>query len=339
MKPGWIQKLLGFTHEALLAVLLIILLLVAKQVHPSFVTARMQAGLYSQIWDAALLAIPMTFIIITGGIDLSVGAIMSLASVMLGIALVDWHWSMWAAAILAVGVGLLCGMLNGFFITKVKVHPLIVTLATLSAFRGLAEGISLPNTYEIPDQYYTIAKSAVHWRLFHLPEFYAVGDRTIPLYGLQIAGWIFVIAAVVSMVILAKTPFGRTLYAIGYNETAARLSGLRVQLVKLAIYSLSGIMAGVVAINVSAGQSTAKADVGSGMELDVITAVVLGGTSIFGGRGRILGTILGVLLIHETRQFVKIHYHKDEWVSVVLGFLLIIAVAANALLGRNSSKK
>ncbi|HEY4330062.1 MAG TPA: ABC transporter permease, partial [Phycisphaerae bacterium] len=105
------------------------------------------------------------------------------------------------------------------------------------------------------------------------------------------------------------------------------------------IYSLAGMTAGWVAVNVTAGQATAKADVGTGMELDVITAVVLGGTSIFGGRGRIIGTVLGVALIHETRQFVKIHYHQDEWVSVVLGLLLIVAVAANALLGRKSLKK
>src|SRR5260221_7885840 len=98
-------------------------------------------------------------------------------------------------------------------------------------------------------------------------------------------------------------------------------------------------MGGGVAVNAWGGQGTAKADVGVGIELDVITAVVLGGTGIFGGKGRIIGTVLGVILIHETRQFVKVHYRHEDWVSVVLGVLLIVAVAANALLGRKSSRK
>jgi rhamnose transport system permease protein len=105
------------------------------------------------------------------------------------------------------------------------------------------------------------------------------------------------------------------------------------------LYGFSGLVAGIAAVIATAGQNTAKADLGAGMELEVITAVVLGGTSIFGGRGRILGTVLGVALIHETRQFVKWHYHRDEWVSVVLGSLLILAVAANALLMRKSLRK
>ncbi len=156
------------------------------------------------------------------------------------------------------------------------------------------------------------------------------------VFALSTAGWLFIATAIAAAVVLAKTPFGRTLYASGFNEKAARYSGLRVDRAKLVIYGLSGLMAGVAAINYSAFNDSAQANVGTGIELDVITAVVLGGTSIFGGRGRIIGTVLGVALIHETREFVSWHFHQNELVRVVLGGLLIVAVAANALLVRKS---
>jgi rhamnose transport system permease protein len=338
--PSLGQRVLPFTHEILLAVVLLVLMAWAGHVNDRFLTVAYQRGVYKQIWDVALLALPMTFIIITGGIDLSVGAIMSLASVFMGLSVSRWGWPFWLGASLAVGVGVLCGLLNGLFVAKVKVHPLIVTLATMSAFRGLAEGISLPDTYSenFPEWLYALGKQPI--RLAGGLGFYAGKDlRTAPLYALELAGWVFLALAVITAVVLWKTRFGRALYAIGFNETAARYSGMRTDAVKIAIYTFSGLVAGLVAINVTAGQNTAKADVGSGIELTVITAVVLGGTSIFGGRGRILGTLLGIALIHETRQFVSLHYQRDELVPVVLGVLLIVAVAANALLGRKASRR
>ncbi len=240
--------------------------------------------------------------------------------------------------------------LNGVFITKVKVHPLIVTLATMSAFRGLAEGISLPNTYSanFPDWLTKFAKCPLRWELWHgfipLPSDFILPRKlrdppvSILFYGFEISGWVFILLGIVCLVLLWKSPFGRTLYAIGFNETAARFSGLRVDRVKLAIYTFAGFVSGIVAINITAGEHSAKADVGVGKELEVITAVVLGGTSIFGGRGRIIGTLLGVALIHETSEFVRWHYHEDNLVSVVLGVLLIVSVAVNALLTRKGSR-
>jgi rhamnose transport system permease protein len=348
--PTLWQRVSPFTHEALLAVLLMILLLAAHHVDPSFMSVRPQRGLYQQIWDTALLSIPMTFIIITGGIDLSVGSMVALASVALGITVSSWGWPFWGGMVMAMVVGGACGALNGLFITKVKVHPLIVTLATMSAFRGLAEGISLPNTYSanFPNWLTKFAKSPLRWDFWHGVMPYPSGfislrelrnpSPWILVYGFEISGWVFILLALVAMVVLWKTRFGRTLYAIGFNETAARFSGLKVDRVKLAIYTFAGVVSGIVAINITAGQNTAKADVGVSKELEVITAVVLGGTSIFGGRGRIIGTLLGVALIHETSQFVSWHYHQDELVSVVLGLLLITSVAVNALLTRKGSR-
>ncbi len=336
MKSLIAHRALSFAHEAILAGLLFALMIFAAQLEPKFVTSLAQQRLSSQIWEIALLSLPMTWIIITGGIDLSVGSTMALTSVCLGMLYKDFGFSLPVASLLALLVGSACGFVNGLFITRIKVHPLIITLATMSAFRGLAEAIGRPDGYsDFPDAFYSLAKSPVHWK-FGMPDFY---QGPAPLLALQAAGWLFVALALITSVILAATPFGRSLYAIGHNETAARFSGIRVNLLKLLLYTFSGLTAGIAAVSATAGQNTAKADLGSGMELDVITAVVLGGTSIFGGRGRIIGTVLGVALIHETRQFVKWHYHRDEWVSVVLGALLILAVAANALLARKSRRQ
>ncbi len=148
----------------------------------------------------------------------------------------------------------------------------------------------------------------------------------------------FVAGAIAMAVALAKTPFGRTLYAIGHNEMGAQFSGLKVGRTKMVIYTLSGLTAGVASLNNAAQYNTAQASMARGLELDVITAVVLGGTSIFGGRGRIIGTVLGVALIHETREFVSWHYHDNTLIRLVLGLLLVVTVAINALLGRKASR-
>jgi len=138
--------------------------------------------------------------------------------------------------------------------------------------------------------------------------------------------------ALVAAVALARTAFGRALYAMGHNETAARFSGIPVDRIKLFLYTVSGAAAGVAAVILVSRQNTAKADLGLGMDLDVITAVVLGGTSIFGGRGGIGGAVLGVLLIHETREFVSWHWNKAELNLIVIGVLLIVAVLLHHLL-------
>jgi rhamnose transport system permease protein len=322
-----LQNIRTFTHEILLGLVLLIVMILAWRSDATFVTSRSQQGLLSHVWDMAILSLPMTFIIITGGIDLSVGSTMALASVTLGM-LHKAGCPIVPAAGLAVMVGLMCGLVNGVFITRIRVHPLIVTLATYSAFRGLAEGMSLPTIYkDFPQSF----RDAGNNPLFVAPE-------STAMWALPPAGWFFLLAAAGCGLILAKTPFGRSVYAIGFNENAARYSGLRVNRIKMILYGSAGLAAGLVAVNYGALRNNAQASVGTGMELEAITAVVLGGTSIFGGRGRIIGTLLGVALIHETREFVGWYWNRSELVPLVLGSLLIISVAANALLNRKSSR-
>jgi len=300
-----------YWHELVLAGLLVALLVYAGHTEPRFLTLRAQLGLSSDLWSLALLALPMTLIIITAGIDLSVGSTMALSAVVLGIAYTH-HLPLAVGCGLAVITGVACGLVNGVFIAYVNVHPLIVTLATLSAFRGVAEGISEGAPVSgFPPSFQALA-----------------GD----VAGVPIPGLIFLALAIATFVFLAKTPRGRTLYAIGYNETAVRFSGLPVARIKLLLYTFAGLVAGVATVLYVALRNTAKADIGSGMELDVITAVVLGGTSIFGGRGNIPGTLLGILLIHETKKFVSWHWGDEDLIGLVLGALLVLSVLLNTLL-------
>jgi rhamnose transport system permease protein len=304
-----------YLHEIVLAGLLVALLLVAGRMEPAFVKPATQLELSTHVWELALLALPMTLIIISAGIDLSVGSMMALCAVVLGLTF-EAHVPIWICALLAVATGAVAGLINGVFVAKVNVHPLIVTLATLSAYRGMAEGISLGRPISgFPGNFAWIGQGHVA--------------------GLPVPALIFAVVAVVLGVLLARMAAGQALYAMGHNETASRYSGLPVDRLKLFIYALSGTLAGVAAVLFVARRNTAKADVGMGMELDVITAVVLGGTSIFGGRGRLAGTMLGVALIHETREFVSWHWNNDELIQVVIGVLLIAAVLVNtAMAGR-----
>jgi rhamnose transport system permease protein len=298
-----------YWHETVLVALIAALFTWAAVVDPKFISVAAQLGQLGDVWELALCALPMTLIIITGGIDLSVGSTMALSGVALGM-LYERGANPYVGAAAALAVGAGCGALNGWFVTVVRVHPLIVTLATLAAYRGAAEGISLARPISgFPD------------------SFAALGTGS--LAGFPIPSLVFLVLALAGGVMLARTPLGLSLYVIGHNETAARFSGIRVDRIKRWLYTCSGLIAGLAAAIYVARRNTAKADIGSGLELDVITAVVLGGTSIFGGSGRIAGTVLGVALIHETRTFVSWHYDKDELNAIVVGGLLIVAVLAN----------
>lgn len=305
---GALKRLAAFAwwHEVILAILLVALLAYAGSVAPVFLHPGVQVGLSNRLWNVALLALPMMMIILTGGIDLSVGSTMSLSAVVFALAFTHGA-PVWLACVAAMATGLACGFVNGIFVAFVRVHPLIVTLATLAAFRGIAEGISLGRAVSgYPATFQAIARHNI--------------------LGLRVEGWLFLAALLYTAIVLAKTPFGRYLYAIGHNEMAARYSGIPTARIKLLLYSLSGTAAGVAALFAVARVDTAKADLGGGMELKAITAVVFGGVSIFGGRGNIVGVLMGLLLIYETREFISWQWNNDNLISIIIGSLLILSV-------------
>lgn len=299
-------------HETVLGLLLMMLLVGAEYLLPGFLNWKSQLFLSRHLWEFAILALGMTLIIITGGIDLSIGSAMGLCAVAFGIVYQQTHQVL-LASLASLIVGSLGGALNGLLIARFQVHPLIVTLATYAAYRGMAEGISQGSPYsQFGSHFAQLARGS--W------------------LGVPWPGYLFCCLAMLYALWLSKTPTGRYLYAIGHNERAARFSGIRVDRILGGVYTASGFLAGLATVIYVSRFDTAKADAGKGLELDVITAVVVGGTSIFGGRGNILGTTLGLLLIHETRQFVGRYWGIDELKPIVIGTLLVVSMLAYRIL-------
>lgn len=308
--PWWLLR-----HETMLAAILLVALIALGALNNRFLTLDNLLNQGRLTTEVGLIALPMTFIIITGGIDLSVGSIVGLCAILLGYSWKNLGFPLPLAIGFSLLVGAAAGFFNGIVITRVKVPPLIMTIATLALYRGLAEGISQARS----------VRGYPEW-------FYFIGQEN--LFGVPAQLWLFLIAIVVSAVVLDRTIFGRTLYAIGNNETAARFSGLPVDRVKLIIYTLSGLMAGLSACVLVSRVTTTRSDMGIGYELDVIAAVVLGGTSIFGGVGTIWGTVIGLAMIQLLKNGLALTGVKGDATIVVIGAVLILSTLVASSLQR-----
>lgn len=303
-------------HETILAILLALALIVLAQQSDRFFTGANILNQGRLMAEIGLIALAMTFVIITGGIDLSVGSVLGLCAIMLGVLWQNWGIPLPLAMLLAIGIGAVAGLANGLIITRFGVPPLIATLATLALYRGLAEGISQARSVRgYPDWFYVLGQGEV--------------------LGVPTQLWLLGLAVLIAGFILGYTTFGRATYAIGANETAARFSGIAVDRAKLWIYAASGAVAGLAAVIFVSRVSTTRSDMGTGVELEVITAVVLGGTSIFGGRGTILGTVIGLLLIQTMKNGLALAGVRGDGTIVVIGVVLIAAILVSNLLSRN----
>lgn len=294
-------------HEVLLALILVIALLLLATQTDRFLTTENLLNQGRLMAEVGLVALPMTFIIITAGIDLSVGSILGMTAILLGVSWKNFGLPLEAALVVAMAAGTLAGFLNGWFITRVNVPPLIMTLATLALYRGLAEGISQARSVRgYPDWFFQLGQGEI--------------------FGVPTQLWILLIAIAIAWLVLAYTAFGRALYAIGHNEVGARFSGIPVDRYKLIIYTVSGFMASLAACIFVSRVSTTRSDMGTGLELDVIAAVVLGGTSIFGGIGTIAGTVLGFIMIQLLKNGLSLTGVKGDATIVVIGSVLILSI-------------
>ncbi|KAB0679600.1 ABC transporter permease [Aureimonas leprariae] len=302
-------------HETILTVLLVVALAILAVQNDRFLTA---ANLFNQgrlMTEVGLIAVVMTFVIVTGGIDLSVGSILGLCAILVGVFWKTLGLPLPVAMGLVMMVGTLCGLANGLIITRFSVPPLIATLATLALYRGLAEGISQARSI----------RGYPTW-------FFELGQGNF--LGVPTQLWLLALVALLGFFTLRFTSFGRATYAIGNNEAAARYSGIPVDRVKLLIYAASGFVSALAALVFVSRVSTTRSDMGTGIELDVITAVVLGGTSIFGGRGLVIGTLVGLCLVQVLKNGLALSGVKGDGTIIIIGAVLILAVLISNFLSR-----
>jgi ribose/xylose/arabinose/galactoside ABC-type transport system permease subunit len=303
-------------HEAILAVLLVLALGVLAMQSDRFFTVDNLLNQGRLMAEVGLVALAMTFVIVSAGIDLSVGSILGLVAILLGVFWQKLGLPLPVAMGLGVLVGGIAGLVNGIIITRFRVPPLIATLATLALYRGLAEGISQARSVRgYPDWFFVLGQGEV--------------------LGVPTQLWIFLACALVAAIVLGMSTFGRATYASGANAVAARFSGIPVDRTILLIYTVSGLISGLAAIIFVSRVSTTRSDMGTGLELDVITAVVLGGTSIFGGRGTIIGTLLGLVLMQALKNGLALAGVKGDGTIVVIGLILIATIIISNLVRRD----
>nr|WP_255436396.1 ABC transporter permease [Tessaracoccus sp. MC1756] len=308
----WRRLLL--TREGAIIAILLLVYLVSFVAVPNFSGPLTVTFLLREVAPILLIALPMTLIIITEEIDLSVASIVGLASVLTGL-LTQAGLPFLLAALIAVLAGAVAGMFNGFLITFVGLPSLAVTIGTLALYRGIAVGLlGTTAITDFPENWTSMARA-------NIP------GTPIPL--IMVA---FVLLAIGFAVVLHFTPFGRSLYAIGLNKEAAAFSGIDVGRTKFLLFIASGAVSAFAGVYFTLLYSNARGDNALGMELQIIAAVLLGGVSIFGGRGGLHGVIAGVLLIGVVASALRLANVTSDVINVITGLLLIFSVVSSSFL-------
>ena len=316
--PLWQRWLV--TRETAVIVLTAAVIIYSLVNVPNFDGPLTVKFLLQDIAPILLIALPMTLVIITGEIDLSVASIMGLSSVLLGV-LHENGMSVPAAAMLALLAGLACGALNGFLIAYVGLPSLAVTIGTLALFRGIAVGLlGTKAITEFTEKWSDMATDTI-------------GETRIPLVMIP-----FAVLAVGFVVLLHFSTFGRGVYDIGLNDEAARFTGVDVARTKLVLFVLSGVVSAFAGIYFTLRFGSARGDNATGYELQVIAAVLLGGVSIFGGRGRLHGVLAGVVLIGVISSALRLESVTVNVTNIIVGLLLVASVILPSVLAWTSSR-
>jgi ribose transport system permease protein len=252
----------------------------------------------------------MTLVLIIGAIDLSVGSVLGLCGAVLGVAMASWHWPVWAAAVLCLGVGLLAGTINGWISVRLGIPSFIVTLGMLEMARGLAYLTTKSQTMYIGSP---------------------VEALSHPVFlGLSMAFFVAALVIGAGQVVLSRTVFGRHLIAIGTNEQAVRLAGINPRPPKIAVFALLGLLTGLGAVFYTARLGSSDPNAGVGLELSAIAAVVIGGTSLMGGRGSVLNSFFGVLIIATLEAGLAQVGAREPTKRIITGLVIVAAVVLDA---------
>ena len=294
--------------ESLLVLVALAIFLANSFASPYFLNAWSLSDLTFNFTEKGLIALAMALVIITGEIDLSVASIIALASTLMGLAL---QYGADTPTLVAVGiaVGLVCGAFNGFLVTGLKLPSIVVTIGTMSLFRGIAFIILGDQSFKgYPKEFAWFGQGYVWW---------VVSFELV----------LFLVAAAVFYVLLHRTNFGRRVFAIGNNATAARFSGVRVDRIKFVLFCLTGLMSGIAAVLLTARLGSTRPSIAEGFELDVVTMVVLGGVSIMGGAGSIIGVVIAALIIGLVTFGLGLLNVPGIVMTIFTGSLLIVVIA------------
>lgn len=299
---------------------LIVLLVFFSLASPNFLqTSNILAVLQATAVNG-VLAIAVTMIIITGGIDLSIGTLMTFTAVTAGVVLTNWGLPLPAGILAAIGMGAFCGFISGTLVTRMRMPPFIATLGMMLILKGLSLVVSgtKPIYFNDTPGYTQIAQGSLV-------------SAVLPGVPVPNGVLILFIVAIFQAWVLNRTLLGRYCFAMGSNEEAVRLSGVDTRAWKTAIYALGGAICGIAGLLISSRLNSAQPALGLGYELDAIAAVVIGGTSLAGGRGTILGTVIGALIMAVLLNGLRIMSVAQEWQTVVTGLIIIAAVYADML--------
>ncbi|MDQ0625110.1 ABC transporter permease [Paraburkholderia graminis] len=302
--------------EALLVIVLILSLALGRMLSPVFLTGANLSNVLADLTEIALMALPMTLIIVAAEIDLSVASVLGASSALMGVL---WHMGLPMPVVIALVLvaGAVAGLLNGLVIVKLNLPSLAVTIGTLALFRGLA--------------YVLLGDQAV---ADFPPAYTAFGMDTLDATFIPLPFATVIVGAVLFTVLLQATAFGRSLYAIGANPTAAAFSGIEVAKIRLRLFVLSGLMSALAGVVYTLRFTSARGDNGEGFELSVIAAVLFGGVSIFGGRGSMIGVLLSLLIIGVLKNALTLDDVSSETLTIVTGVLLLASVLIPNLVAR-----
>lgn len=306
-QSGFKQKLLAFAS-------LIILVIIFSIASSNFFQFSNLVGILVSTAVIGVLALGATFVIITGGIDLALGTVMTFSSVMVGVFITFWSLPVPLGIVGGILAGALCGFISGLMVAKMNIPPFIATLAIMMVTKGLSLVITGAKPIYFNDDP-IFAKIAM--------------GKMIP--GIPNTIIIFLLLGIIASIILSKTIIGRYNFALGSNEEATRLSGVNTVKWKIVIYTITGIFSGIAGILMASRLNSAQPSLGTGYELEAIAAVVIGGTSLSGGVGSILGTIIGALIMSVLTNGLQIMSVAQEWRTVIVGVVIIIAVYADIL--------
>lgn len=318
--PGWLTGPVG---RALIALILVLILGAVFHADGAFFKIGTHRDALRQSSVYGLLACGMTLVIITGGIDLSVGSVLALVAVSFSLFQIHWQWSAWWGVPLAILIGAACGLTSGTLVSRLQQQPFIATLAVMVFARGLAKYVSGGAKVTT-----AVADADGSYRYVGIPEVFDRIDTRILFDNLSMVTVIFTVCAAVAWLALSRHRWGRQLYAIGGNEEAARLSGVPVARAKTLAYVACGAMAAVAGICQAAQEQQGDPEAGVGYELIAIEMVVIGGTNLMGGRGGIGLTLLGVLIIGYLEKILSINAVPEAWRLMLTGVIIALAVLA-----------